>query len=192
MKIAISSSGESLEANVDPRFGRCACFVIVDPETMDFHIAPNPGAILGQGAGIQAAQEVSAQGVEAVLSGQMGPNAYRALAAAGIRMYACAPGSVRQAVEQFRAGSLPGISGATVPGQHANAASPDAPTAIIGTGPATGPATGPVAGSGAGLGMAWRHGAGRGFGHGFGHGRGRGRGFGRGNGGRGMGHGPAW
>ena len=84
MKIAISSSGKTLDSALDPRFGRCACFLIVDPEDMSFEAFDNQSAALTGGAGIQAAQFLSDQNVSAVITGHVGPNAVQALSAAGI------------------------------------------------------------------------------------------------------------
>jgi len=117
MKVAVCSSGETLDSQVDPRFGRCAYFVVVDTETFEASAVPNPGTASAQGAGIQAAQVVSSLGVAAVISGNLGPNAHQALAAAGIRVYACAGETVRNAVNLFNAGSLQEISAPTVPAQ---------------------------------------------------------------------------
>ena len=58
MKIAISSTGPDLDAEVDPRFGRCECFVIVDSETKEFEVLDNQAGMKSGGAGIQAAQMV--------------------------------------------------------------------------------------------------------------------------------------
>ncbi len=114
MKAAVCSMGDSLDALVDPRFGRCANFVIVDTDTMEFTVEKNPGVMMAQGAGIQAAQLLAQQGVQAVIAGNYGPNAYQVLATAGIRMYQGVGGTVRQAVEQMQAGSLGEVGSATV------------------------------------------------------------------------------
>ena len=86
-KIAITSEGPTLDDLVDPRFGRAAGFVIVDPDTMSFSYVENGAAqARAQGAGIQAAETVARAGVTAVLTGYVGPKAFAALAAAGIRV----------------------------------------------------------------------------------------------------------
>jgi len=68
MKIAVSSSGKDLDSHVDPRFGRCACFVIVETDDMSFEAFDNASISLGGGAGIQAAQFVASKGAKAVIT----------------------------------------------------------------------------------------------------------------------------
>jgi len=114
MKAAICSAGSTLDSPFDPRFGRCAYFVIVDTDTLEFTADPNPGATMGQGAGVVAAQLVCARGVEAVVAGNFGPNAFQALASAGIRVYTCAAATVRQALEELKKGALPAVGSPTV------------------------------------------------------------------------------
>ena len=115
MKVAVSASGPSLDASVDPRFGRCAYFVIVDTDTMQFEAIPNSAQYAGGGAGIQAAQTVASKGVQAVLTGNVGPNAYQALSAAGIQIVTGVYGTVREAVMKYKSGELKGVSGPTAP-----------------------------------------------------------------------------
>jgi len=107
-KIAISSEGPRLEDRVDPRFGRAAGFVIVDPATMEFEYLDNgAGQVRTQGAGIQAAETVARAGVAAMLTGFVGPKAFKALAAAGIRVAQNMENmSVREAVERYNSGGL--------------------------------------------------------------------------------------
>ncbi len=102
----MSAAGGSLDSPVDPRFGRCQYFVIVDMETMSFEAIPNTSTGLMGGAGIQAAQEIAGRGVEAVITGNVGPNAYQVLSSAGIRILIGASGTVREAVEMFKRGQL--------------------------------------------------------------------------------------
>jgi len=106
MKIAISANGPTLEAEVDPRFGRCAYFIIADPETMEFEAIDNASAMASGGAGISAAQMVAQKGVDAIITGNCGPNAHQVLSAAGIEMITGASGSVKDAIESYRAGKL--------------------------------------------------------------------------------------
>lgn len=114
MKIAVCSVGEALDSPLDPRFGRCASFVIVDTQSLEFSARANPAVDSAQGAGIQAAQKISSLGAAAVIAGNFGPNAFQALSAAGIKTYTGAQGTVRDAVDQFKAGQLQEVSGATV------------------------------------------------------------------------------
>lgn len=108
-KIAISSEGPSLDDMVDPRFGRAGGFVIVNPETMETSYLDNGAAqTMAQGAGIETAERMSAAGVEAVLSGYVGPKAFEALKAAGIKVCQDLDGlTVREAVERFKNGDAP-------------------------------------------------------------------------------------
>ena len=76
MKIAISATGLTLEDEVDPRFGRCQHFIVADTETKEFEALDNSSATAAGGAGISAAQMIAGKGVEAVLTGNCGPNAY--------------------------------------------------------------------------------------------------------------------
>jgi predicted Fe-Mo cluster-binding NifX family protein len=107
-KIAITSEGPSLDDLVDPRFGRAAGFVIVDLETMDNSYLDNgQSQVLAQGAGIQAAQAIARAGVSHVLTGYVGPKAFKVLSAAGIQVGQNLDGlTVREAVERFRSGQV--------------------------------------------------------------------------------------
>ncbi|MCE5199597.1 MAG: NifB/NifX family molybdenum-iron cluster-binding protein [Armatimonadota bacterium] len=114
MKVAVCSTGDTLDSVLDPRFGRCAYFVVVDTETFDATAVENPGIMSAQGAGIQAAQVISSLGVSAVITGNLGPNAHQALSAAELNVYACQGETVRYAVDFFNAGALQEISAPTV------------------------------------------------------------------------------
>jgi len=84
MKVAISSTGPGLDSEVDPRFGRCQYFIIGDTETMEHGVMDNSSAMAAGGAGISAAQAIVDKGVQALLTGNCGPNAYEVLSSAGI------------------------------------------------------------------------------------------------------------
>ena len=114
MKIAISSTGPDLDAEVDPRFGRCRYFVIVDSETKEFEVLDNQTGMTSSGAGIQAAQMVVNAGVNSVITGNLGPNAADTLAAAGLKTYLGVSGTVREALQQYKSGQLQESSGPTV------------------------------------------------------------------------------
>ena len=150
MRIAISSTGPDLDAEVDPRFGRCRYFVIVDSETKELEVLDNQTGMTSGGAGIQAAQMVVNAGVNSVITGNLGPNAADTLAAAGLKTYLGASGTVREALQQYKSGQLQESSGPTVESH-------------FGTG-----------------GVGGGTGAGRGTGRGKGGGRGQGMGMGRG------------
>lgn len=115
MKIAISSTGKGFDSQIDPRFGRCQYFIFIDPETMEFEASENEGLMASGGAGVQAAQFVGQKGVKALITGNLGPNAASALSAAGIVVYLVSGGTVREAIEAYKSGSLREASGATDP-----------------------------------------------------------------------------
>jgi predicted Fe-Mo cluster-binding NifX family protein len=107
MKIILTASSPSIEADVDGRFGRGAHFLVVDPETLAWQAHTNPGLSASGGAGIQAAQFATDQKAKAVLSGDFGPHAFQALQTASIAMYRYGDcRTVRQAIERFNAGQL--------------------------------------------------------------------------------------
>ena len=106
MKIAVTSKSNNLESEIDPRFGRCSYFLIVDTDTMSFEPLSNESAMASGGAGIQAAQNVAKTGAEVVVTGNMGPNAFQTLSAAGIKVFIGANGTVKEAVEKYKKGEL--------------------------------------------------------------------------------------
>jgi predicted DNA-binding protein (UPF0251 family)/predicted Fe-Mo cluster-binding NifX family protein len=108
-KIAVSSDGPTLDSAVDPRFGRAAGFLIIDPDTMEFEYIDNGASqAMAQGAGIQAAELVTRHGAGVVLTGYVGPKAFQALSAAGVRIGQNLENvTVRQAMERFKQGQVP-------------------------------------------------------------------------------------
>ena len=104
MKIAVTSTGPTLDDNVEARFGRCPFFLIIDTDTMQFEAIENPNIALGGGAGIQSAQLISEKCVTTVLTGNCGPNAFGVFGQAGIQVVVGVSGNIRNAVEQFKAG----------------------------------------------------------------------------------------
>ena len=102
-KIAITSDGPTLDDALDPRFGRAAGFIIVNPQTLEFEYVDNGAAqAMAQGAGIQAAETIVRAKAEAVLTGYVGPKAFMALQAAGVKIAQNLENmTVRQAVERF-------------------------------------------------------------------------------------------
>ena len=151
MKIAITSTGTTLDAEVDPRFGRCQYFVIVDPETMEMESIENTSAMAAGGAGISTGQVIVSKGVGAVLTGNCGPNAFQVLSAAGIQVITGVSGKIKDAIEKYKTGTFEAVGQANVVDHF-----------------------GSGAGSGARMGM------GRGMGKGMGRGMGRGMGTGTG------------
>lgn len=106
MKVAISSSGNTLDASVDPRFGRCLYFIVVDTDKEEFKVIENSGAGRPGGAGVNAAQLLIDEGVEVLVSGNVGPNAEQALKAGGVRIITGVSGTVKDVVENIRRGEI--------------------------------------------------------------------------------------
>jgi len=100
-KICVTAESDKLDSTVDPRFGRCRYFIIVDINSLDFEAIENQNAEAVGGAGIQSAQLVASKGICAVVTGNMGPNAFQVLSKAGIEVYTGASGSVRNAIEDY-------------------------------------------------------------------------------------------
>lgn len=151
MKIAITASNPDLSSPVDPRFGRCPYFIIVDPDTLEFEANENTNLSASSGAGIQSAQFVANKGVKALLTGSCGPNAFQTLQAAGVEVIVGISGTVQEAATLYKEGNLKSTP-------QANVAS------HFGMGAGTG--------SGMGRGMGQGMGMGRGMGGGMGMGRG--------------------
>ncbi len=107
-KIAITSEGPTLDDAVDPRFGRAAGFVVIDPETMETEYKNNGAAqTMPKGAGIQAAETVAAAGAKVLLTGYVGPKAFQALSAAGITIIQNIEDmTVREAVDRYKKGQI--------------------------------------------------------------------------------------
>jgi predicted Fe-Mo cluster-binding NifX family protein len=121
MKIAISISGNKLESPFDPRFGRATAFCLVDSETGEWSTHENPALSASGGAGVQAAQFIAKLGVQAVISGAYGPNAFDTLSPAGVEMYLASTGETLIAADVlalFKAGKLSKAAAATHAGHH--------------------------------------------------------------------------
>ncbi len=117
MKIAVTTSGQDLSSQVDPRFGRAPYFLIVDTETMEFQVVDNTQTMgFSHGAGPQAAQAIVDQNAKVLLTGSCGPNAFRALQAAGIEVIVNVTGTVKEAVERYKAGEFKSTDVPNVPG----------------------------------------------------------------------------
>jgi predicted Fe-Mo cluster-binding NifX family protein len=157
MKIAISATGPTLDADIDPRFGRCQYFIIADPETMQFEAMDNTSAAAAGGAGISAAQAVAGKGVQAVLTGNCGPNAHQVLSSSGIQIITGVSGKVREAIEGYKSGRF-----------QASAQ----PNVVDHFGMGGGTSRGMGMGGGMGRGMGKGRGMGRGMGGGMGMGAG--------------------
>jgi predicted Fe-Mo cluster-binding NifX family protein len=106
MRVCITSAGPSLDSEMDPRFGRCQYFLFVDPQSLEMEALENPNIGASGGAGIQSAQFVAGKGVEAIITGQVGPNAFTTLQAAGMKILVGASGKVREVLEKYKKGQL--------------------------------------------------------------------------------------
>jgi predicted Fe-Mo cluster-binding NifX family protein len=117
MKIAVSAKGTGLGAEVDPRFGRAAYILIVDADTLDLQVLDNQANVNAfKGAGIQAAATLSEHDAEVLLTGYCGPNAFRTLNAAKIKVVNDVSGTVQEAIEAFKAGKYRFAEDANVDG----------------------------------------------------------------------------
>lgn len=128
MKVAISATGDSLDSQIDPRLGRARFFIIYELDNDSFRVVENSFAQASSGAGIQATTFLANEGIEAVITGNVGPNAYRVLQQAGVKVYLGASGTVREAIQAFKEGRLSiaqnpsvgahfGMGGSSVPPQ---------------------------------------------------------------------------
>jgi len=107
MKLAITSSGKELDSNLDPRFGRAAYFIIVDPDTMAFEVVENSQNLnLSWGAGVQAGKTIADHHVDVLITGHCGPKAFKVLQQAGVKVLTGAGGRVIDAIAQFSNGEL--------------------------------------------------------------------------------------
>ena len=113
-KICITSQGDNLDSEIDPRFGRCQYFIFAEPSTLEFEAVKNPNIEAMGGAGIQSAQLVAEKQIKAVLTGNVGPNAFQTLQAAGIDVITNVTGSIREAIEKYNKGEFKPTQGPSV------------------------------------------------------------------------------
>ena len=106
MKIAISSSGQTLDSQVDQRFGRAEYFIVVETESLEFEVLENDNSSNSGGAGIGTSKLLADANAEAVLTGNCGPNAQKTLNSAGIKLFTGVSGTVSDAIESYKAGKL--------------------------------------------------------------------------------------
>lgn len=107
MKIAVPAQDSSLDAKMDMRFGRAKCFIVVDPDTWEFEVVDNKQNIQAPaGAGIQAAQIVADHGARVLIAGNCGPNAFKVLKAADIKVFVGFDGTAREAISSYKNGEL--------------------------------------------------------------------------------------
>ena len=114
MKICVTSEGDKLDSKVDPRFGRCQYFIIMDTDTMEFEAIRNPNIDAMGGAGIQSGQLISERKVKSVITGNVGPNAFQTLQAAGIDVITGVSGTIKDAAEKYKKGELKPTQGPSV------------------------------------------------------------------------------
>lgn len=117
MKIVVTAQGENLASEIDPRFGRAKWLMVVDSESGEFKAHDNVQNLnAAQGAGIQTGQNIANLGAEAVITGNVGPNAFRTLNAAGVKIFLAEKQTVQEAIDAFKAGKLKGVDQANVEG----------------------------------------------------------------------------
>jgi len=117
MKIAITAQGKELSSEIDLRFGRAKWIIVVETETGDFQAHDNVVNLNAvQGAGIQTGQNIANLGVDAVITGNIGPNAFKTLNASGVKIFLAETQTVQQALDSFKAGKLKEVNGANVEG----------------------------------------------------------------------------
>ena len=107
MKIVVTSTGETINSPIDPRLGRAKKFIFFDTDTGEHKVVDNSQNLNAlQGAGIQAAENISRLGAQYVITGHCGPKAFRTLQAAGIKIIVGVEGTVAEAIDKFKAGEL--------------------------------------------------------------------------------------
>ena len=115
MKVCVTASKEGLNAPIDDRFGRALYFVIVDTENLETTSMVNKSVTESHGAGVSAATTVARSGAQALVTAHCGPRAFEVLDAAGIKVFAAKPGTVREAVDAFKTGTLTQLAQADAP-----------------------------------------------------------------------------
>ena len=117
MKIAITAQDKELSSEIDLRFGRAKWIIVVDSETGDFAAYDNVVNLNAvQGAGIQTGQNIANLGVEAVITGNVGPNAFKTLNTAGVKIFLAEKQTVQEAIDSFKEGKLKEVEQANVEG----------------------------------------------------------------------------
>jgi len=104
MKICVTAQADNLDSQVDPRFGRGLYFIFVETDTLEFEVVKNPNIDTMGGAGIQSGQFVAERSVKAVLTGNVGPNAFKTLQAAGIDVITGVNGTIKEVIEKYKRG----------------------------------------------------------------------------------------
>lgn len=183
MKIVVSSTGDNLDSQIDPRFGRCQFFIIIETDDMSFEFFNNESIAVGGGAGVQSASFVASKGVKAVLTGNCGPKAMEVFNKANVEVFTGFAGTVKDGVEKFTQGGQKPTTKATVAekaGVSADSTDSSAGVNVQPQSAGTGMGSGRGMGGGGGRCMG---GSGRGMGMGGGRGMGMSAGGGMGSGG---------
>ena len=120
MKIAITAQGKELSSEIDPRFGRAKWLIVVDTESGDFQAHDNAVNLnAAQGAGIQTGQNIANLGVKAVITGNVGPNAFKTLNAANVRVFLSEASTAQGVLELFKESKLQEVTEPNVEGHWA-------------------------------------------------------------------------
>jgi predicted Fe-Mo cluster-binding NifX family protein len=107
LKIAFTTSGENLDAPLDPRFGRAPRFLLYSMDSGNIELISNEQNLsAAQGAGIQAAETLLRAGADALVTGHCGPKAFKVLSAAGVAVYNTTLATVKEALAAYKAGEL--------------------------------------------------------------------------------------
>lgn len=127
MRVAVSAEGPGRQHLVEPTFGRCPWFVVVDTDHPGDRSLENPARERDSAAGVAAVQFLVDAGVDVLLTGRLGPKATRALEAAGIRAHQGCAGTVADALDAF---VRPGTEGTSPEGKQGPLGEPPGPGAV--------------------------------------------------------------
>ncbi|WP_094228962.1 NifB/NifX family molybdenum-iron cluster-binding protein [Methanolobus psychrotolerans] len=118
MKICVTAMSARLDAPVDPHFGRCLYFVIVDVDSMGFEAIKNATASASSGAGVQAAQLILNRSVNTLITGTVGAKAFSMLKSKNVCVMSFKGGSVADAVQAYKSNILRKLEVSNSPGKH--------------------------------------------------------------------------
>ena len=117
MKVIVTSQGNELSSEIDLRFGRARWLIVFDSDTEGFQALDNELNLnAAQGAGIQTGQNIANLGADAVITGNVGPNAFKTLAAAKVKVFLAEKQTVQQAIDSYKSGKLKEVDQANVEG----------------------------------------------------------------------------
>ncbi len=117
MKVAVTAQGNELSSEIDLRFGRAEWLIVVDTKTGDYETHDNIVNLNAvQGAGIQTGHNVAILGVEALITGNVGPNAFKTLNTANVKIFLAEKQTVQDAIDSFKVGRLKEVDQANVEG----------------------------------------------------------------------------